>query len=243
MKNYKSPYLYDNELGRVNAWEYYFEQPGNISIEEALSNETYITPPDTSLYRFPEFIRFFYYNYGGELDHWRKLCKKYIRFKPAVLEKLSALQEKTKGKRLLGMLVRGTDYVSMKLKHHPIPPTAEQAIEKAQEVLREKNFDAVYLATEDKNILAKFQAAFGNKLVVPEADYLDYDYSKKNPLFDYSSNRPNDKYLRGLDYVVSMLFLSKCAGFITSMTSGSEGVMCLSEGFEYFYLFDFGVYE
>ncbi len=28
MENVKSPYLYEDEVGKKNAWEYYFKQPG-----------------------------------------------------------------------------------------------------------------------------------------------------------------------------------------------------------------------
>ena len=73
--------------------------------------------------------------------------------------------------------------------------------------------------------------------------FLSDDHSKGNWLAYYESNRQNDKYLRVLEYLVSMLFIAKCCrGFVTCMTSGSTGVMCLSEGFDYLYVFDLGLY-
>jgi len=242
MKSYKNAYLYDDEVGHINAWEYYFEQPENISLEDALSSQKYIVGPDSVMHDWPSFnTSDFYYNRDGVLDYWRKYCRKYIKFKPEVLEKLKTLQEKTKGKKILGVSVRGTDVVAKKPHAHPIPPTPEQAIEKVQEVLSEKNFDAVYLATEDKNILKKFQDAFGEKLITFEQDYLDYDPNEW--VTAQFTDRKNDRYLRGLEYLVSKLMLAKCQGFIASISSGSMGAMCLSEGFEYLYVFDLGVYD
>jgi len=242
MKSYKNAYLYDDEVGHINAWEYYFEQPENISLEDALSSQKYIVGPDSVMHDWPSFnTSDFYYNRDGVLDYWRKYCRKYIKFKPEVLEKLKTLQEKTKGKKILGVSVRGTDVVAKKPHAHPIPPTPEQAIEKVQEVLSEKNFDAVYLATEDKNILKKFQDAFGEKLITFEQDYLDYDPNEW--VTAQFTDRKNDRYLRGLEYLVSKLMLAKCQGFIASISSGSMGAMCLSEGFEYLYIFDLGVYD
>ena len=177
-----------------------------------------------------------------ELEYWRGLCRKYIRFTKPVLERLESMTRRYSGRRILGVLVRGTDYVAMKPKNHSIPPTPEQAIAKSREAISEQHFDAVYLATEDKNILAKFQNAFGEKLLLPEADYLEYDYSRPEFLADVDSSRPNDKYLRGLEYLVSILFLSRCEGFITSGNNGSAAAMLFSDGFEYFYFFDLGVY-
>ncbi|MBQ7561663.1 MAG: hypothetical protein IJS99_07520 [Synergistaceae bacterium] len=234
MKNYPNAYLYNDEVKHVNSWEYYFEQPSNISLDDALSCRKYIIGRDSILY----------YKKYLSVERMHELCKKYIRFKPSVLEKLAILQEKTQGKRILGVKIRGTDLIAHKPKGHYVPPTAEQAITKVQTVMQEKNFDIIYLATEDKNIMEKFKAAFGDKLILPECDYLDYDYNSKGDLAEYNTNRPNDKYLRGLEYLVSILFISKCCqGFIASRSNGTEGAIFLSEGFEYLYVFDLGRYE
>ena len=109
--------------------------------------------------------------------------------------------------------------------------------------MNEQNFDSVYLATEDKNILAEFQKVFGEKLIISECEYIDFDYKGTRYVTTYFSKRENDKYLRGLEYFVSKLLLLECKGLITSITSGSTGLMCLSSGFEYLYVFDLGYYE
>ena len=239
MKNYPNSYLYDSEIGSVNSWEYYFAQPDSLTLEEALSCRKYILSRDCAIFPRPAQSAKFFYGENGQLDYWRKVCREYVRLTPAVTEKLARLEARTSGKRILGVLVRGTDYVALRPKGHPIPPSAEQAIAKTKEALQTGNFDSVYLATEDKRILVKFQDAFGEKLLLPDAEYFDYDYDNGKFLSSYMNN---DKYLLGLNYLVSMLFLSRCKGFITSITSGSTGVMCLSKGFEYLYVFDLGKY-
>ena len=235
-------YLYPSELGRVNSWEYFFKQPGTISLDEALSCKRYIIGKDDILHVFPRISAAAFYNKDGKLDYWRSICRKYIRFSQPVLDRLEQLTRKAQGRKILGVLVRGTDYVALRPYGHPVQPTAEQAIAKAQEVMSTGNYEAVYLATEDKNIAAKFQEAFGDDFLLPECDYIDYDYDHPEYLLYCSTERENDKSLRGLEYLVSMIFLSRCPGLITSLTSGSTGVMCLSEGFEYLYVFDLGVY-
>lgn len=242
MQSFINAYLYDNEVGKVNSWEYYFRQPVEVSLEEALSSGNYVLCDTVLLPKPRQDIRLFY-NRSGQLDYWRDICRRYIKIQPEVSSRLEGMKAKFSGKKILGVLVRGTDYVTTKPHDHPIPPTAEQAIAKCQEVMTQEGFDSVYLATEDKNILAKFQEAFGEKLLLPDSAYVDYDYSKGAWLAEYEIDRDNDKYLRGLEYLVSILFLSQCKGFITSMTSGSEGVMLLSKGFEYLYVFDLGYYD
>ena len=243
MQTWPNTYLYDNETGKVNAWEYYFEQPAGISIEEALKGDNTIIIANDTIHDWPEISAKLFRKETYKLDYWRSVCKKYIRLTQPVLEKLERMTAKYQDRKILGVLVRGTDYAALKPKGHPIPPTAEQAIAKTKEAMTEHDFDAVYLATEDKNIMLKFHEAFGEKLLLPESDYINYDYDKPKYLSQIQTSREKDKYLRGLEYLVSMLFLSRCAGFITSITSGSVGLMCFTErDFEYLYVFDLGVY-
>ena len=243
LMNYPNTYLYPDEVGHVNAWEYYFEQPGGISVGDALSCREYITGRDAHYWGWGAMLLLGDLDANREkIEFWRKLCRKYIRFTRPVLERVAEMEKNFAGRKILGVLVRGTDYVAMKPKNHPIPPTAEQAIAKAKEVMSEKGFDSVYLATEDKNILAKFQAAFKEKLLLPNADYLDYDYNDPKYIAYVSSDRENDKYLRGLEYLVSMLFLSKCPGLLACVCGGAVVPVLFSEGFEYLHIFHLGVY-
>lgn len=243
MKNYMNAYLNDDELGRVNAWEYYFAQPGGISIDDALSCDDYILGRDCKLHIAPLQSAEFCYNKYGELDYWRKICRKYVKFSQPVLDRVNAMREKYQGKRILGVSIRGTDYVSLKPHGHPIQPTPEMVIAKVHEVMREKDFDNIYLATEDKNILVKFQAEFGDKIILPESEYVDFNYNSNIYITMYSTHRENDKYLQGLEYLVAKLFLLECNGLIASMISSTIGIMCLSKGFEYLHVFDLGYYD
>ncbi len=247
MRTLPNTLLQPDEVGHVNAWEYYFRQPAGIELDEALAredSECLLVP--AKRIQTPYQDAPFFHNAFGQLSFWRRIYRKYIRFTPEVLERFGRMKSQHEGKRILGILVRGTDYVTTRPPHHPIPPTAEQAIAKAREVMQEKHFDAVYLATEDKRILVKFQEAFGDKLILPEAQYVDYDYNNteiyRNYLYNYHTDRENDRYLSGMEYLVSMLFLSRCEGLINSGNNGSVATMIFSEGFEYFYFFDFGSY-
>ena len=241
MKNSMNAYLYDEEVGHVNAWEYYFEQPSGISLEKAEKLDD-VLRLEVGRYPVPRQDGAFFSDQDGQLDYWRKICRRYIRFTKPVLDRLEHMEEKYSGRKILGVLARGTDYVTLKVHDHPVQPEPEDVIAKAKEVMQSEGFDSVYLATEDKKILAKFQEAFGDKLLQPECEYVDFDYTSDKWLAAYSINRKNDKYLRGLEYLVSILFLSRLKGFVASMTSGSQAVVYLSEGFDYLYVFDLGLY-
>ena len=244
MKHYPNIYLYDDEVGKVNSWEYYFEQPGGLSLEKALSCRKYIISKDSMHHYFRAQGYIDFYNRDGELDYWRGICRKYIRFSKPVLDVIEHESQKFAGKRVLGVSVRGTDYTSRKPAHHPVQPTIEQAVAKAREVFGTGTYDAVYLATEDKNIIVAFREAFGEKLILPDRDAIDYDPSADKWITEcFSDRRENDKYLTGLEYLVSMLMLTKCTGLITSQTAGSTAIMYLSDGWEYLYVFELGFYK
>ena len=243
MKNYPNTYLYDSEAGHVNAWEYYFTQPDSLTLEEALSCREYILGRDTVLHSRPSQSAAAFYNKDGKLDYWRRICKKYIHFTQPVLDGIERELQKFAGKRVLGVSIRGTDYSGLRPHGHPVQPTTQQCIMKTREVLCEGSYDAVYLATEDKNIIAAFREEFEEKLILPDRDAIDFDASSDKWITEcFNDRRENDKYLTGLEYLVSMLILTKCTGLITSITSGSTGIMCLSDGWEYLYVFDLGVY-
>ena len=244
MQNYPNTYLYDSEVGNVNAWEYYFTQPDTLTLGEAISCRKYIISRDTSLHCHPSWAASAFYNEDGQLDYWRRICKKYIHFTQPVLDGVERELQKFAGKRVLGVSLRGTDYTGLKPHGHPVQPTIEQAISKTREVFGTGNYDSVYLATEDRNIIAAFREAFGEKLILSDRDAIDFDASEGKLIIKcFDDRRENDKYLTGLEYLVSMLMLTKCSGLITSRTNGTAGIMCLSEGFDYLYVFDLGEYD
>ena len=241
MKNVISAYLFEDEVGYVNAWEYYFEQPSGISLEEAeCSKET--VRLTVGKYPVPRQDFALFTNQDGQLDYWRGICRKYIRFSQAVLDRLEHEKTKFSGKKVLGVSLRGTDYTALKLRNHAVQPAYEQVIAKASETMKAQNYDALYLSTEDKKIIAAFTEAFGEKLILPEGEYVDFDDKSDKWITLYSTHRKNDKYLMGLEYVVSKLLLVECNGFITSITNGSATAMMLSKGWEYLYVFDLGLY-
>lgn len=105
-----------------------------------------------------------------------------------------------------------------------------------------EGFDAVYLVTEDTQIVSAFKEKYGDKLLLSQQEYIDYDYEKKGFLVFYEENK-QDKYSQGMDYLISMLLLKECKGLITTITSGSVGIMCLADDFDYLYVFDLGYYQ
>lgn len=241
-QNYPNQYILQKEIGKKNMWEFYFQQPGGISLEDALKSKNVVLGNGNVNYSFPPLSKDLFENKNGELNHWRAICKKYIFFNDAVIQRYEQGKAMFSGKKVLGVLCRGTDYVAVKPIGHPVQPNVEMVIEKAEAAMNKESFDAVYLVTEDVQIVAAFKEKYGDKLLLSQQEYIDYDYEKKGFLVFYEENK-QDKYNRGMDYLIAVLLLKECKGLITTITSGSVGIMCLADDFDYLYVFDLGYYQ
>ena len=66
-----------------------------------------------------------YENKNNELTEWRMLVKLgLLQIKPAIMEEIFVVRQKLfqQNERVMGVHLRGTDYISKRLRNHPIPP-------------------------------------------------------------------------------------------------------------------------
>ena len=124
MQNYGNPYLAPEKFGKENAWEYYFEQPFHIGLEQAYSGEN-IVLASPSLPYTPWASRALCENQDELLTEWKMFVKLgLLKVKDELMAEISAEWKKlfAPTDRVLGVLLRGTDYVAGKPFGHPIPP-------------------------------------------------------------------------------------------------------------------------
>ncbi len=241
MQNYPNPYLAPEKLGKENALEYYFEQPLRISLEEAYNGENVILCSEKI--SFPTNI----FEDSKSLTEWKKLVKKdLLKVKPALMKEIFAIREKlfAPNDRVLGVLLRGTDYVVNKPKWHPIPPPVEYARDVILEKIRAWKCNKIFLVTEDKSIIQFFKETFGdgfgNFCMILNREYVDYKPGQL--ISNVRIERENDYFLQGKEYLTQIVLLSMCNSLITARTSGSIAVMMLANNFENVYAFDLGRY-
>ena len=137
-------------------------------------------------------------------------------------------------------MLRGTDYTAGRPKNHPIQPTPVQALRKVREIYDEQKCTKVFLTTEDEIFYKVLKENFGNLLVTNKKNYHKYcgDAIGKE---DYAENE--DRFSAGQEYLISTLLLARCNCLCAGCVSGSVGALLLTEGFEYTYLFDLGIYD
>lgn len=124
MQNYANPYLAPDKFGKENSWEYYFEQPLRIGLEQAYNGENIVLCREHRG-AAPYCNIQFYDNRSALLAEWRMLVKMgLLEIKPTLIKEVLTVKNKlfAPNDRVLGVKLRGTDYVAKKPKYHPIPP-------------------------------------------------------------------------------------------------------------------------
>lgn len=242
MKNYANTYHRKGDLGKVNTWELFFEQPGNVSLEEALkSGQARYVWRDIPDYHPNDSLDFLYHK--EIISHYHNMAEKYIRFKGNVLQ---ILQEKEqdilaphKEERILGVLARGTDYTGLKPYYNPVQPSLEQMIGKIDEYSEKYHCSKIYVATEDAEVLEQLIYIYGDRLL-----YTDQQRARRVSTYLYKNKDfiDRDSFERGVEYLTSIYLLSKCNGLIAGRTSGTVGTCIMADKFEFCYIFALGRY-
>ena len=247
MQNYISQYLEKGKLHKENAWEYYFEQPVGITLQDIENSKNIIISRKTPSPQKEYFMGNFY-NDKKRIAYFRSLFKKYIIINKSTQEYLSNEYEqilKNKGK-VLGVLCRGTDYLLNRPSKHPIQPDPLDVIKRAEEALIECNCSHIFLATEDEDIYDYFREHFKDKLLVNQQRRIS-----RKEMINISAvsiakskiTRDKNNYLSGLEYLSAINLLSKCSCFIGGRTGGTKAVLLMTDGFEYEYIYDLGYYK
>ena len=246
MQNYSNPYLAPEKLGKENSWEYYFEQPCRVGLEEAYNGENVILsraakvkiPAPSNSMRFLE-------KNNNALTEWQMLIKLgLLKIKAELLEEILSIKEKlfAPTDRVIGIHLRGTDYLFRQNKNRPIPPPNEFAAVTVRAKLKEWRCNKFLLATEDKSIADIFKEKFDDSCVILDKEYATFDLKKDRARSICRIDRENDYYLQGKEYVIDMALLSMCNAFIGARCAGTTAVALMGEKFEDTYFFNLGRY-
>lgn len=243
-KNYPNSYLESNEIGKINAWELFFQQFTKKTLDEIYENCKYIVGNhmDIDWSNLPNIRGVKRRDIG---TYWKVMYQNYIKFsKEAEKYCQKEYDALLKGKEAetLGVLVRGTD---IKLfKGHALQPSLEQVEEKIRKILKKDHrFKYLYLATEEKKSEDYLKEKFPGMVITNKRTYYDtLDYQKGLSYVDLDGIKT--KYDRGMEYLSSMNLLSKCGGLTAGQCGGSFAAFYMNGGkYRYTYFWDIGVVE
>ena len=240
IKNTASLYLEESEIGKTNAWEFYYDQPYGTDLDEVFLNEKFIIG-STKTQPLSPFINSVFDE--KESIFWKTLYQHFVKLNDKTQSYVDEEYNNLLfGKKTLGLLYRGTDYVNKKPHGHPKQPTLEEFALKIEEKINKwGEYDCYFLATESKEASDFLRERFPGKIVENKKVY--YDLQDIDYLYQATFNRENDKYLKGLEYLSSIYLLSKCDAFIAGLCAGTYAANFMKRGdFENKYFFNLGVY-
>lgn len=249
MQNYRNQYTRADEFGRVNFWEKYFYQPAGYSLED-IRNAKNVVICSSSLCPAPQYNTSDGSNIWEDeikLDMYRQIFSQFVRYKDSTqvffdLQVNSVFKDK---KNVIGVLCRGTDFLVNKPTGHEVQPDPAVVLADVKEEFDKGKYEAVFLATEDQDILDLFIKEFDDKLL-----YLEQTRIKKKDmkgdkwlsaeLERKDINKDTDDFF--LTYFSATYILTKCKCLFAGRNNGSKGVLYMPSNFDFVKIYNLGQY-
>ena len=153
------------------------------------------------------------------------------------------------GKKVLGVMIRGTDYISSGMTGDRIMASAPQMAPLIHEWLDKYRFDKVFLATEDEEALEYMRREFGSRVVALSQERLKLSDLRQDEILSvYEKEHADGMYEEKLEdttinYFYALYMLSRCDSFVCSgRCNGSDIVLSFNNGrFSNFHKFAVGI--
>lgn len=250
-QNYgKMPHSEDYPVsGTTNAWEYYWKQPSDYTLEEVYQSKNVIlSTRNVGNYGYipscamtPPFMKY--------ADDIEKKCPQYsemFQLNDTTKEYIESYYKELfpEGEPVLGVVVRGASYgrVGTPMHSHPRQVRMNELIVSVKKYCKEWGYKYVFFVNEMQELVDVMREAFGEYLIVlPRLrDHLDRpaDGITENPLY-----APGQKYKTNLDYVTEIALLAKCNALLGAMSSGMRTAIMWNNGeYEHRVVFENGLW-
>lgn len=239
----------DGVDGNKNAWEYFWKQPCDYSLDEVYkSKNVIIATRNSEDYGFipPTIMKKPFDKYAEDL---KNKCSRYISY--------TELNSKTKkytdewqrklfpkNSKILGVVYRSTSYGSEGTcsGNHPVQPSLVELVKQVKKYLKEWGMEYVYFVNEEEKNIEYMQSIFGNKVIIlPRKRYKNFH--------EFTPEDPNPLYVKGqryntnLSYLTEIVLLSKCNGLLGAMSSGTRAAIIWNSGeYEHIKIIDLGLW-
>ncbi len=210
---------YTNKTSNNNPWECFFTQP-NLYLNRDLHKKRKIIigsmnpPKDTSLIAFGKYWANSFEKYAEK----NKVLVDNIDFNREIKEYATGLGRDLGVQDCIGVLARGTDYISLKPKGHPKQPDSEELIEMIDSFV-DKYDRRIFLVTEDATIKQKLVNRYGNRVITIDSDIVFNDYQKGTML--YKSALQMNPIQVAQTYLLKILLLAQCSYLVGGKTNGT----------------------
>ena len=245
LKSFSNAYNGGN-ISINNPWEQFFYQPYNYTLDEVVKYAKNYNYYNCSSYRMnrPNEINI-YYN-ENLIFFWHKFANNYSPIKKEIMQEAKSIYKELFGysKNILGVKIRGTDYISRKPNGHSVQPDVEKVLSDVINMDKKYKYDFIFFATEDEIIKQKFikKLNYGNKLKLLNPNvFISYNYTKNR--YKINSHKKiygNLEYTK--NYVLNIIILSKCLDLVASRCTGTAGIFILTKGFRHSIVYNLGMY-
>jgi hypothetical protein len=116
--------------------------------------------------------------------------------------------------RTLGIQFRGQEM--NRTPGHPFGPTKRQMLQAARSLVRELNFDQIFLVTEDQDYLDLLRSEFGSALIFTDS------FRTRGENAYRMRPRTLHRYKLGREVLIDAFLLSRCQALIASGSNVSE---------------------
>lgn len=245
--------------GLENAWDYYYEQPGKVSIEEVFqskkvihySKEAYDIKRPSYFTKFPA--------PDQELKYWNKFIAEYLHLQKPIEERIeqTAMKLFAGKKKILGVGMRAFFRAlyctgESSIEGHPKVPDCEEMIQIIEMKMREWESEYIFLSVDDREYQQKIVKHFGNKclfidrhlhhLFVNNIPLPLHDLKYWDQIHCEIQRVPFREYTE--EYITEVYLLSRCDSLYSCRNGGSIFASLLNGGrYEHVEMYDEGEYH
>jgi hypothetical protein len=206
LESFPSVYNEDDEVcGTRNAWEYYFEQTSPVPLKEVYESQHVFFCDG----KYPSGFN----TYVSEIPESQGVFDRYVTVRPEIEESVQGWMTGF-GTRTLGVHFRGQEL--NRAPGHPFAPTERQILAATDRLVRERDFDRIFLVTEDERYLDLFRREFGSLVFATDSFRTRGDNAyRMHP-------RPLHRYLLGREVLVDASLLGRCRALVAGWSNVSE---------------------
>lgn len=235
-----------------NSWEYYYKQPGGVSIEYVHSGCKNVKIFNVVDYWNMTFIggqMHFTKNGISNLVEWNRVLLKYFHLTDTLEKELyDSFRElfPCNGDKICGVAVREGYMTTIASKRKGtqlhLQPALDMLVEKLKESMEEWGYQYVFLMCETVETIKSFEKSFGNALVIYNRDRKTK--SKEKGWHGIFADREEDRVKKTKSYIIETYLLSKCDAFIGGINGGTWMANLLNGGkYEHTLILDEGFYN
>lgn len=219
MENYATLYQEDEPYNDTrNVWEYYFEQPLDVSsgkrysLDEVYKSKNVVLAKGDAKYAYTNSME-------DDVLKWKYELSKLIPFNKKTQDHIASVKSAyfPKSGKTLAVSTRQTD-MKKRIIGHPIPTTTEEMVEIAKNHMSMWKMDNVYVKAEEEKTIDYFSTHIDNLYYSEAQRIVNYDY-KGGTMIVMSNNRIS-KADSLLDYLTDIAIMSECDAIIGDMNNG-----------------------